>query len=625
MSRDPEVELHTVGQVSRKTRVQRLQRLFRMRPWERGPRNLVREARRRMRVGSDYNIIGLCSTGHGASMALISARYGVRALNLERFIGKKNALWMARDEFRELCESDEPVPSDIRFCLRNIQLKLPPIAIFEDTWEPMLATLVNGLPIRAQDIDFVVGSESHFATNKGWLGRELSSYFPHAVVRTDLEHHAVHRYQAFLGSGFAEAAILTEDASGESLPRLGGKKIAMTLSSAEDARFSVFAEHTSPESSPGRVYNVFNNFLGFEPGEEGKTMGLSSYGRDDCYRHMRPLLTLNENGSFDFPSQEMMRASLREYGVKLRRGKVKPNEKHEDVARAAQLLLDDMIHNAIDALQRGTSSKNLCLAGGTALNSVTNERVFRGSRFEHVYIMPNAGDLGHSLGCALYAERIFAGGSPRSLADRDGLGPAYTGDDVAASIRERGLTAMKVENAAKRAAQLVAEGKIVGWFQGGSEFGPRSLGFRSILADCRDPGMKDRLNDRVKHRESFRPFAPAVLAERATEYFDLRGESPFMLRVVDVHPAMREVIPSVTHVDGTARVQTVSEKNNSAFYALITEFDRLTGVPVVLNTSFNVAGRPIVETPGDAIDCFLSTDIDALILHDFVLTKEAAA
>jgi len=599
-----------------------LARMWRMRPWERAPRNLWRTARRRTRLGSGYNIIGLCSTGHGASIALVSSRYGVRAMNLERFMGRKYALWMAREEFHELRHSTRPVPSEIRFCLRDTRLRLPPIAVFEETWEAVFKALVLGLPITPRDIDFVVASESHFCLNKGWQGRQLSHYFPRAIVRTDIEHHAVHQYQAYLASGFDEAAILTADASGEALDRLEGRKIAMTLCSAAGKSIEVHAEHTSPESSPGRVYNIFNCFLGFEAGEEGKTMGLSSYGRDDCYKHLRPLLTLHPDGSFDFPSQEILLQALRDFGATPRVPKTPPNCKHEDVANAAQLLLDDMMGNAMHALERATTSKHLCLAGGSVLNSVTNERVYRASRFQSVYIMPNAGDLGHSLGCALYAEREYAGGPPRNLSAHDGLGPLYSDARVEDAIRARGLSINRAPDVAAMAAKWIAEGLIVGWFQGGSEFGPRSLGFRSILADARDPGMKDHLNERVKHRESFRPFAPTVLADRAAEYFDIRDESPFMLRVVNVLEDKRAIIPSVAHVDGTARLQTVSRRNNEAFYDLIAAFDWLTGVPVILNTSFNIANRPIVETPEDAIECFLATEIDALVLHNYFLLKE---
>lgn len=595
-------------------------------PWDRLFRNAFRRTRRQFRGSAQYNILGFSSTGHGGSIALVSSQYGVRALNLERFLGVKNAVWLAREEARELRESNDAIATGIRVCLRDRGLQLPTIAIFEDTWEPMLRALLHGLPLGAADIDFVIGSESHFAINRGWQGRALSQYFPRAVVHTGLEHHALHRFQAFFGSGFEDAAVLTADASGEPLARLGGKRVALSLSEAQGTRFQVFAEYTSPESSPGRVYNIFNTFLGFDAGEEGKTMGLSSYGRDGCYRHLRPLLTLHEDGSFTFPEEAELQSAIREYGVQPRIPGKPPSVRHQDVALAAQLLLDDMLRNAVKALERRSTSQHLCVAGGTALNSVTNERVFRSSRFEEIYVMPNAGDLGQALAGALWAERALANGSARSLRDTDGLGPLYREADIEQALSERGLpkaaiAVHRLEQPAEAAARLVAQGHIVGWFQGGSEFGPRSLGYRSILADPRDPGMKDRLNERVKHRESFRPFAPAVLAERAGEFFELEGESPFMLRVVDVHPSMREVIPSVTHVDGTARVQTVSHTGHPGFYALIAAFDRITGVPVVLNTSFNVAGKPIVETPGDALDCFLSTEIDALFLHDFLVSK----
>ena len=238
--------------------------------------------------------------------------------------------------------------------------------------------------------------------------------------------------------------------------------------------------------------------------------------------------------------------------------------------------------------------------------------------------MPNAGDLGQALGCALFAERMLLNCPACAVGESDGLGPRYADAEVLASIENAGLQYTRLADPATHAAGLIADGRIVGWFQGGSEYGPRSLGSRSILADCRRPEMKDHLNERVKHREPFRPYAPAVLEERVSEYFDLHQASPFMLRVVDVLPHQRAVIPSVTHVDGTARVQTVSAAGNPLFHQLIAAFDVLTGVPVVLNTSFNVAGRPIVETPADAIECFLSTNIDALILHNYLLEKSPA-
>jgi carbamoyltransferase len=597
-------------------------------------RNLVRTLRRRSRKDGHYNILGLCSTGHGASFALVSSIYGVRALNFERFIARKYALLLAREELREFEQRLGPIASAIRFALSNRDGSMPPAVAFEDAWEPFLASLLRGLPLTAADIDIVVASECHFALNRAWLGRPLSHLFPNAAVYTDLEHHAIHRYQAYLGSGFDNAAILTADSSGENLARLGGNPLAMTLAHATGDRYTLLAEHLAPISSPGNLYGFVNDYLGFDQGEEGKTMGLSSFGRDSCYRYLRPHLSLNDDGSFCFLDRAQLTDALYSLGIMRRNPEEPITSRHEDLACAAQLLLNDIMRNAVGVLERRSTSENLCVAGGTALNSISNEIVFRSSRFKRLYVMPNAGDCGHALGCALYAERTFvrppsvtSSPSPnvvatKSLCSTDALGPPYTDADVEAALADAGLPIRSVVDVAAYAAELLNRGLIVAWFQGGSEFGPRSLGQRSILADPRSDSMKDYLNDRVKHREPFRPFAPAVLEDRAEEFFNLSSPSPFMLRVVEVLSHRRSTIPAVTHVDGTARVQTVNSITQPRFYALIQAFAQRTGVPVVLNTSFNVAGKPIVETPQDAIACYLSTNIDALVLHDYVAEKQ---
>ncbi|UWZ85531.1 carbamoyltransferase family protein [Occallatibacter riparius] len=589
--------------------------------------NFLRRVRHRRRPDGSYNILGICSTGHGASFALISSRYGVRALNFERFVAKKYALLMAREELRELHECDRGIPANIRFLLTNRDGSLPPISVFEDFWEPFLAHLLRGLPLSARDIDVVAGSESHFAINRAWLGRALGSFFPNAEVHTDLEHHLVHRAQAFYSSSFNDAAILTADACGEPLARLGGKSLAMTLAHGNGDSIQVFTEHAAPESSTGELYSFINDYLGFEHGEEGKTMGLSSFGRDTCYRALRPHLSLLGDGSFRFLDRGALTTAVQALEIQRREPKEPITPAHEDLACAIQMLLNEIMVNAVHVLARNSASTNLCIAGGTALNSIANETAFRASRFNAVHIMPNAGDCGHALGCALHAERNLR---PRRTSPpaspglhlTDALGPLYTDDEIEFALTRSGLPFRRVEAIHEYAAASIEKGRIVGWFQGGSEYGPRSLGQRSILADPRSPTMKDHLNHRVKHREPFRPFAPAVLEERASEFFDLTGPSPFMLRVVNVLPDKRSLISAVTHVDGTARVQTVSAATHPRFHALIEAFAQRTGVPVILNTSFNVAGKPIVETPDDAIDCFRSTHIDVVVLHDYVLEKE---
>jgi len=292
-----------------------------------------------------------------------------------------------------------------------------------------------------------------------------------------------------------------------------------------------------------------------------------------------------------------------------------------DVAFAGQMLLNEIVDNSVAALGRETSSRNLCMAGGVVLNSVSNEYAFRRSRFDNLYVMPNCGDSGQALGCALYGAHVLMKDSRRAGLPSDSLGPADSDADILAAVTAAGLTARRMTDLPDYVASLLANGRIVAWFQGGSEYGPRALGSRSILADCRPAGMKDFLNEHVKHRETFRPYAPAILEEKASEWFDLRGASPFMLRVVDVHPHKRASIAAVTHVDGTARVQTVSRSHSPLLYDLISAFEARTGVPVILNTSFNVAGRPIVETPADAVECFLATRIDALVMHDYLAEK----
>lgn len=600
---------------------------------DRQVQNFVRAWRQRRRSEGHYNILGMCSTGHGASFALISSRYGVRALNFERYVAQKYALLMAREELREIEERRGAVASSIRFMLSNRDGSLPPAFVFEDYWEPFLEHLLRGLPLKAKDIDLVAGSESHFAINRAWLGRSLSKFFPHAEVHTDLEHHLVHQSQAYLASGFEDAAILTVDACGESLARLGGQSIAMTLSHGEHTAWQVLAEHTSPASSPGVLYGFVNDYLGFEHGEEGKTMGLSSFGRDTCYKALRPHLSLQQDGAFQFLNRQTLTESLEGLNILRREPGEQITPAHEDLAYAIQRLLDDIMVNAVQALERRSTSNNLCIAGGTALNSVSNEIAFRASRFKAIYIMPNSGDCGHALGCALYAEqsllkrRLQVSAPPDVMTSCrvhtiDALGPPYTNQEIELALAQYGLPIRRLDNIYEYTAEMIERGLIIGWFQGGSEFGPRSLGQRSILADPRSSSMKDHLNARVKHREPFRPFAPAVLEERAAEFFDLNSPSAFMLRVVNVLPEKRSTIPAVTHVDGTARVQTVAMATHPRFHALIDAFGRRTGVPVILNTSFNVAGKPIVETPQDAIACFLSTNIDALVLHDYVIEKE---
>ena len=573
---------------------------------------------------TERNVLGICSTGHGASLALISGAHGIRAMTLDRFVGEKRSMLFSRDELADILDPDGACEVHDIFLAAYGQF--PPAYVFEDVFEPFLARLLKDLPIGAEDIDLVVGSHSHFAINGFRLGGELPRYFPNAEVFLDLEHHEIHRHQAYFSSPFDNAALLTVDASGEALDRLDGDMLAMTLAEAEGDQIRLLEEHRFPVSSPGRVYGLFTHFLGFRDGQEGKTMGLAAFGRDTIYRQLRPSLQLFEDGSFELmPDDELRRWLLEICAVREKSDPIEPV--HEDIAFAGQALLEDILQNAVSCLERCTRSTRLCLAGGVALNSVANEKVFRHSRFEEIHVMPNCGDPGHALGCALFGDRtLFQQPATRGVAD-EYLGPRYSSEECRRALAATELEIRRFDRSSALAAHvghLLTEGQIVGWFQGCSEYGPRALGNRSLLADPRGPGMADRLNARVKHRELFRPFAPAVLEEKVATWFDLDGPSPYMLRVVTVRPERRSQVPAITHVDGTARVQTVSRQANPRFHELISAFASLTGVDLVLNTSFNIAGKPIVETPRDAVECFLATGIDVLVLGQDVVRKPPA-
>jgi carbamoyltransferase len=303
-----------------------------------------------------------------------------------------------------------------------------------------------------------------------------------------------------------------------------------------------------------------------------------------------------------------------------------PSMRHwEDLAWRVQDDTENVLLGRARWLRETTGASNLCIAGGVALNCVANGRLARESGFENVWIQPAAGDDGIAIGCAYYGYLEILKARRTFVMEHSYLGRRYSDQDIDSAIGKFlvriQITAACSADICRDTAKLLAEQRVIGWFQGASEFGPRALGNRSLLADPRKPEMKDILNSRVKHRQAFRPFAPIVLAERAKEIFEGEEDSPFMLIAKRVRPEWRDRIPAIVHVDGTARVQTVREQTNPALYRLLREFEALTGVPVLINTSFNVKGEPIVETPRDAVVCFLTTGIDHLVLHDTLISK----
>jgi carbamoyltransferase len=436
-------------------------------------------------------------------------------------------------------------------------------------------------------------------------------------------HHDAHAGSAFFPSPFEEAAVLTLDR--------GGDFLSTTLQHGRGSRLRRLAQVRNPDSL-GEVYSALTWYLGFEPNaDEGKTMGLAPYGRDKLVSDLADLIQVTPDGLFRvnldwFTYQKeggwLSRRFLERYGPpRLPESAIR--ELHEDLAFAVQDLMENVAIHVARGLRRRTGSANLCLAGGVALNSVMNTRLLREAGFEHIFIQPAASDAGNSLGAALWIwhHRL---GRPRtgSAEMRHAFwGAEYGERQYAAALEGHGLAVRRVADPADEAARLLAGSRVVGWFQGRAEIGPRALGARSILADPRQPETKDIVNARVKRREGFRPFAPSVLDDQGPAYFDAYYPNPFMLLVQPVRAEQRHAIPAVTHVDGTARLQTVTEADNPAYHRLIARFSARTGVPVVLNTSFNLRGEPIVHTPAEAVTDFLRSGIDALLLGPFLAEK----
>jgi carbamoyltransferase len=464
---------------------------------------------------------------------------------------------------------------------------------------------------------------------KDLLRRELKTLVPGFDSAKRLlftEHHLSHAAAAFFPSPFEEALILTMDGVGE----------WATTSAAlgRGNRIEIIREIHFPHSL-GLLYSAFTYYCGFRVNSgEYKLMGLAPYGLPRYADVIREhLIDVKPDGSFrldmsyfNYCAGLTMTNTRFDalFGGQPRRPEDELTQHHKDVAASIQKVLEDVILHMARSLRKDTGARNLCLAGGVALNCVANGRLLREAGFDEIWIQPAAGDAGCAIGAALAAYHGYLGQPRDSGADRmkgSLLGPAFSEQEIENGLQNAGAVYEVLDEVALLAAtaDALSAGKAVGWFQGRMEFGPRALGARSILADPRSLTMQSTLNLKVKRRESFRPFAPVVTAEAAATWFDLPVESPYMLLVAGV---LRREIPAVTHVDNSARVQTVRENQNPRFHALLRAFEQRTGCPVLVNTSFNVRGEPIVCTPQDALRCFMDTDIDILVIGNCYLRKE---
>jgi carbamoyltransferase len=593
-------------------------------------------------------ILGISAFYHDSAAALVVDGRVIAAAQEERFTRKKH---------------DRSYPANaIQYCLSEGGVDLSAIdhVAFYDKpflkFERLLETYVASAPYGFRSFRMAMPvwlKEKLF--QKSLLSEKLREVAPDCDWEKKLlfsEHHLSHAASAFYPSPFGHAVILTMDGVGEWATTSVGIGSGNTITIDKEIHFP---------HSLGLLYAAFTYFLGFKVNSgEYKVMGLAPYGEPRFAKTILDrLVDVKPDGSFRLNQDyfdycgglTMTNSRFAElFGIPRRCPEDRLDQIHMDLAASIQRATEEVVLRLTRSLAAETGARDLCLAGGVALNCVANGKVLRDGRFERIWIQPAAGDAGGSLGAALAAYHLEFGQARRVDNSLDGMAGCYLGPSFDNGETERRLAAagatfdvLDDDRLIDDTASALAESKAVGWFQGRMEFGPRALGARSILADARNPAMQKILNLKVKHRESFRPFAPSVLRECASDWFDLDCDSPYMLFVADVAArhrrnmtddeqalfgidklnVPRSDIPAVTHVDYSARVQTVHAETNPRYHALLRKFHEITGCPVIVNTSFNVRGEPIVCTPEDAFRCFMGTEIDVLVAGNCILRKEA--
>jgi carbamoyltransferase len=555
-------------------------------------------------------IVGISAHFHDAACCVLRGGELLAAAQEERFTRVKHDPSIPRRAFRYCLEAAGVTIADVD-C----------VAYYEDPRKKLDRQLWMGLP----QVPPVAPA---------WLFR-LDGDRPEREIREILgfggpievaEHHQSHAASAYYFSGFPEAAILTVDAVGEWTTTAYGRASGAELELFEEVRF--------PDSL-GLFYSAITAYLGFEVNDaEYKVMGLAPYGEPRYVEQVRALLAVDEGAGFrldlryfDFLGGERMfsEALCELFGQPPREPESELTEFAKDVARSVQVVLEEVLLEKAAWLRGQVDSDKLCMAGGVALNCVAIERIVKAGLFGQVFVQPAASDAGGALGAAAIAHVRMTGRRPSTAPMRHVyLGPSFGAGEIELLLRTAPAAIEdyrgREEELIRATAERIAAGEVVGWFQGRMEFGPRALGNRSILADPRDRRMRERVNELVKKREAFRPFAPAVLEERLSEHFELDRPAPFMTETCQVRSPLE--LPGITHVDGSARVQTV-DGTNRRFQRLLEEFEGITGCPILLNTSFNLRGEPIVCTPIDALICFVRSGIDCLVLEDFVLERAA--
>ena len=590
------------------------------------------------------HILGLSCFYHDAAAALLSEGQLIAAAEEERFSRKKH-------------DFDFPANA-IRFCLQQGGISaqdLDYVVFYEKPFDKFERILMTSLQTYPRSWKVFRESMITWLMDKLWVRHHIEQEL--GIAREKIlftQHHLAHAASAFLASPFEEAAILTVDGVGEWATATYGTGKGTEIRLDKEIRFP---------HSLGLLYSAFTAFLGFEVNEgEYKVMGMAPYGEPRYVDKVWKLIQQFEDGSFclNMDYFTFHHSTTRTYSRKFEAlfGAPRPPETHfftagtgfpsyfgpkpgnydelcranqhyADLAASIQKVTEEVLLKMASCLRRQTGMKALCIAGGVGLNSVANGRILKESGFERLYVQPAAGDSGGALGAALHVYHTVLG-QPRKLVMQHAYwGQEYGNREIETFLQGESIAYEKIPQESaliERTVDALTQGKVVGWYQGRFEWGPRALGNRSILADPRRAEMKDIVNTKIKFREPYRPFAPSVLAERAEDYFDLpdaaqHDPARFMLLVAPVRPEKHEIIPAVTHVDGTGRLQTVFPQTNPRYHRLIEQFGQATGVPVLMNTSFNLRGEPIVTTPQNAYSTFARSELDLLVAGDCLVAK----
>ncbi|NUO09652.1 MAG: carbamoyltransferase [Candidatus Brocadia sp.] len=586
------------------------------------------------------NILGISAFYHDSAACLVQDGRIKSAAQEERFTRKKHDFSFPKNA--------------INYCLQESGLKVTDldfVAFYDKPFlkfERILMTYLTYAPVGIQSF---IKSMPLWIKQKIWMKEFIKKELDFDGKIIFPEHHESHAASAFFPSPFQEAAFLTLDGVGEWATTSYGV--------GKDNKIDILSEIHFPHSL-GLLYSAFTYYTGFKVNSgEYKVMGLAPYG-EPKYKDLilSELMDLKEDGSFKLNMKYFNYCAgltmtngrfSKLFGGPPRKPESLLTQREMDLARSVQEVTEEVMLRVVRHIHKETGQRNLCLAGGVALNCVGNGKVLREGPFENIWIQPSAGDAGGALGAALFVwyqylenERIADG--KRDFQHGSYLGPKFENNDISDFLKRNNIPYLELSNEEipEKIADLIADQKVIGWFQGRMEFGPRALGSRSIIGDARSSKMQEIMNLKTKFRESFRPFAPSVIKERVSDYFEFHGESPYMLLVapvkkeicremseeeqklfgIDKLNVVRSSIPAVTHIDYSARIQTVDKRDNPIFYHMIAKFDEKYGCPVIINTSFNVRGEPIVCTPDDAYLCFMRTNMDYLIMGNILIEKK---